>query len=449
MTEPGNQIVGGEEFACLMAALGFFGQKPRIAVACSGGADSMALALLASEWARAQGGEATALIVDHAIRPESAGEAAAVARELRRHGVRHEVLRYGGPAITDAIQAAARRVRYDLLSDWCVRHGCLHLATAHHREDQAETMLLRLARGSGIDGLAAMAPVTETRDLRILRPLLSVSRNRLRATVDRRGAWFVDDPSNRDPRFARVRMRAITGALAAEGLSAERLAATARRAARARSALEGDVAALLARAVVLYPLGYARLCADVLRAAPEETALRALARLVTCLGGNDYPPRLARVERLHDWILCGASGGGRTLAGCRIVPRRGSLLVCRESAAADAVQPARGTVHWDGRFRLRFAARGTGEVRRLGREGWRQAVADQPELRRAPLPALARLALPAVWRQDRLASVPSLGYSRLDCSKDRQRAVPVLFAPIRPLTSARFTLQKGGYTLSK
>lgn len=449
MTEIRNDILSADEFARLMASLGPFERKPKVAVGCSGGADSMALALLADEWTRARDGEATALIVDHGIRREAAEEAAAVARELHRHKIRHEILCFAGPKITGAIQAAARQARYALLSDWCVRHSCLHLATAHHRDDQAETVLLRLARGSGVDGLAAMAPVTETRELRLLRPLLDIPRERLRATVMGRGAHFVDDPSNQDPRFARVRMRRIAGPLAAEGLSADRLAATASRAARARSALEGSVAALLARTTTVYPAGYGLVAPDALRIAPEEIALRALARLVTCLGGNEYPPRLERVERLYDWILCSNPGGGRTLAGCRIVPRGDMLLVCREVAAAKETRPARGEVHWDRRFRLRFGANGAGEVRRLGREGWRQAVADDPALRRSRVPAAARLALPAVWRQERLEAIPSLGYSRQGCSTGKRRGTPVSFLPKQPLMPARFTLQIGGYTLSK
>ena len=144
-----------------MTDIGPFESEPHLAIACSGGADSMALTLLADGWARAQGGRATALVVDHGIRTNSRKEAETVAGELKRCGVSCKVLRNTDAIGSGDIQAAARHVRYALLQDWCVANGVLHLAVAHHQEDQAETVLLRLARGSGSEGMAAMAPIFE------------------------------------------------------------------------------------------------------------------------------------------------------------------------------------------------------------------------------------------------------------------------------------------------
>ena len=444
-----NRAIGKAAFNGLMAALGPYEQKPHIAIACSGGGDSMALALLTDIWAKAHGGAATALIVDHGIRAESAAEAKAVAEELSRHRIKSEVLRHTGPRIRGDIQAAARNIRYDLLTGWCAARGYLHLAVAHHLEDQAETALLRLSRGSGVDGLAAMAPVVETRSLRIIRPLLQVPRAKLELTLERRKVRHVDDPSNRDNAFARVRIRKLSAALAEEGMTPHRLAATASNMARARTAIEGDVAAVLARTTVLFPQGFGRVSTDALQRAPEEIALRALSRLLMCVGGSDYTPRMIRVERLYDWIRDGAPSGGRTLSGCRVLPREDGLLVCREASAARTSVPARGDVFWDGRFRMRFTARARGEIRRLGGEGWRCAVTIAPELRNLPIPSVVRPSLPAIWESDRLRSVPHLGLfreKRLPLVRHPHR---VVFSPRRPLAPARFTLQKGEYTLSK
>jgi len=436
MPDLADGAVGADEFAALMTPLGPFESRPCIAIACSGGRDSMALTLLMREWATARGGAAMALIVDHALRPESASEAKLVAAWLESRGIASQILCRTGAAPTGDLQATARAARYRLLSQWCAASQCLHLAIGHHLEDQAETFLLRLARGSGVDGLAAMAPVSESRTMRMLRPLLPVPSQRLGATLARFGMRDpIDDPSNRDPAFARVRMRGLASSLAGEGMTARRLAGTAARMARARHALEGAVAGLLAQAATLHAAGYCVLETAPLRAAPPETALRALARVLSCIGGRDYPPRLERLERLHGWIMGRDSGRGRTLGGCRVIQRKTALLICREPAAATAVLAAKGDVYWDNRFRLRVDA--GGEVRRLGADGWRQAVADAPRLKSTPIPAPARPSLPAIWAEDELLSVPHLDYRR----RAEFPAAIIWFSPKRPLITARFTLQ--------
>ncbi len=427
--------LGADEFAALMAPLGPFESQPRIAIACSGGRDSMALTLLIQDWVAARGGAATALIVDHALRPEAAAEASQVAERLQSSGIAHRVLRRPGPAPTGDIQAVAREARYALMSAWCAANRYLHLAVGHHLEDQAETFLLRLARGSGVDGLAAMAPVSESRTLRVLRPLLPVPGERLGETLARFGvSAVIEDPSNRDTAFARVRMRNLAPMLDREGMTPRRLAATAARMARTRGALEDAVAAVLARAAVLHAAGYCILDLAPLRAAPADVALRAMARILICIGGREYPPRLERLERLLAWLFDEDRGRGRTLSGCRILTRKPGLLICREPAAASAVIAAQGSVYWDNRFRLRLE--GQGEVRRLGAAGWRQATRDAPALKSTPIPAPARPSLPAIWRAGELLAVPHLDYRR----RGTIPVVKIWFSPKRPLLTARFTL---------
>ncbi|MDY0242779.1 MAG: tRNA lysidine(34) synthetase TilS, partial [Rhodospirillaceae bacterium] len=191
--------IGDAEFSSWMDRLGPFERLPVVAVACSGGADSLALTILADAWARSRGGQAIALTVDHGLRADSAAEAATVGRWLAAREIPHHVLRWEGAKPGTGIQAAARRARYALLEDWCRQEGLLHLLLAHHRDDQAETLLMHLARGSGVDGLAGMAPITETRALRLLRPMLDAPHARLEATLAARGLVWVEDPSNRNP----------------------------------------------------------------------------------------------------------------------------------------------------------------------------------------------------------------------------------------------------------
>ncbi|HTO81022.1 MAG TPA: tRNA lysidine(34) synthetase TilS [Methylomirabilota bacterium] len=428
-----------------MQVLGPFEARPRLGVAVSGGSDSMALALLAAGWAQSHGATITALTVDHGLRREAAAEARRVGRWLGERGIRHRILRWrpdAGAPFAGGVQAAARAARYRLLADWCRRHGVLHLALAHHQEDQAETFLLRLARGSGLAGLAAMAPVTERDGVRLLRPLLLVPRARLRATLAAAGQAWIDDPSNANRAHARVRMRALIPSLAAEGLDAARLAATAGRLGRARAAIDDAVADLLAAASAIFPAGYLSLDPAALAAAAAEVSLRALARCLTTIGGAGYGPRLERLERLHAAIRGSALASAATLGGCRIVPRRGRLLICREPAAArEAIAVRSGeTVSWDGRFVVTVAPVNRGArprsltVKLLGAAGWAAVAADNPDLRKHALPPPVRPGLPALWDGARVACVPHLDY----CRTGVKVRVSAVFAPEVPLAPTRF-----------
>jgi len=424
------------EFARLMAPFAPFESYPHLVVAVSGGADSMALALLADGWARDRDGKITALTVDHRLRPDSAAEAARVATWLGRRGIAHATLVRDGPAPRGDVQAAAREARYGLLEAWCAAHGVLHLLTGHQREDQAETVLLRLARGSGLDGLAGMAALTEHAQCRVLRPLLGQRRTRLADTLVALGQAWIDDPSNRNPTFARARLRRAEAFLAEEGLGAERLAATASRLGRARAAIEPVVAALLARAVWFHPAGFAWLAPAELGVAPDEIGLRALATLLASVAGASYPPRLASIERLYREIDR-ETMPGRTLGGCRILPRRGRLLVCREPEAVEPPLPAPpgATTLWDHRFELRLPASAPAGLT-LGALG-DDAPDGAASRLAATLPAAARATLPALRDEEGLVAVPHLDHFRGGAPPVRFR---LFFRPRRSLTQSGFTV---------
>ena len=441
MDAAGDEALDDAAFARLIAALGPFEPAPALAAAVSGGADSRALALLAASWAAARGGALTALVVDHGLAEGSAETADRTARWLAARGIASVGLRWEGERPATGVQAAARAARYRLLGEWCAANGVLHLLTGHQREDQAETLLLRLAAGSGMDGLAAMAPVQETPWGRVLRPLLGVPASRLRATLGARGEGWIDDPANADPVFARARLRASAAALAREGMSPARLAATAGRIAEARRALEAETAALLARAVAVYPAGYARVDRAALAAAPADLARRALERVLGCIGGRCYAPRRARLAPVLD-ALCGGAAETRTLGGCVLAPAGGAILVAREAAAIRAAVPVLpgGEAWWDGRFRVSFAAAAGGggapRLRALGAAGWRAVKGGLPG---APaMPDRARRSLPAIWDGEGVLEVPHLGYRRPGAGG---RAVArIAFAPPRPLAATEFAV---------
>jgi tRNA(Ile)-lysidine synthase len=424
------------EFDALMRPLGPFEAAPRLALAISGGRDSMALAILGAEWAGRRGGRAVALTVDHGLRAEAAAEAGQVRSWLTARGIEHRILAWRGPKPASGVQAAARSARYALLTGWCRQHGVLHLGLAHQQEDQAETFLMRLARADAPAGLAAMAALRREAGVRLLRPLLSVPRARLAATLAARGQAWTDDPSNADPAFERTRVGRQLAALAATGIDAERLAGAAAAAGHGRRALQREMAALAGEAVVLAPAGFALAEAARLAAAPGEVRRALLGRLLATVGGGVHLPGRLALARLDAAFTAEAGTPRRSLGGCRLSPWHGRLLISRETRhpppplALTAGVPAR----WD-RFLCRLGDAGSGfRVALLGAAGWREARARWPEAA-AQLPAPVRPTLPALWRAGRLAAVPHLAGGDgpgVDFS--------ARFRPSRPLTDDDFAV---------
>lgn len=325
--EAADDPVSPAETAELFNRLRFY---RHVALAVSGGGDSMALMWLAAEWAKQtrQPPRLSVLTVDHGLRAGSADEAAWVVDQARALDLAAEVLHWHGDKPATGIQARARQARYDLLTSWCVDHGASALVTAHSLDDQAETFLMRLARGSGVDGLSGMRPARED-TIAILRPLLGIPRTRLRSTLVAAGVTWLEDPSNRDTSFERVRWRESLVRLEQEGLAPAMIALSARRLERARLALEHATLRLEAQ-VVDHEAKQAIFRLAAVQGEPEEVVIRLLRRLIMRYGTAGEAPELAALERLSAWIADGVSGG-RTLAGCRITRRRDAVRISRES----------------------------------------------------------------------------------------------------------------------
>jgi tRNA(Ile)-lysidine synthase len=431
----GAAPVATAEFAAAMASFMPFESNPALAVAVSGGRDSMALALLAADWVGEAGGTLTALTVDHGLRPEAVAEARQVGDWLRARGISHVTLTWRGHRPRSRIQAAARAARYLLIEDYCAAHGILHVLLGHQRDDQRETVRMRAARQSSGGGLAGMSAIRETMQVRLLRPLLAFSRRRLAATLAARGQAWIDDPSNENLAYERARVRA-----AATHLAAADIAVADRRrhaAAATRHAAETVVSAAASRCVALMPQGYARIDAVAFTALARQVRLDLLARCVTTVGGRSYPPHGARLGRLVEALAAGNLGRGRTLAGCRILPAPGArgaawLVVGETPRDAGGVPLLPGArLVWDGRFDVRTPASLSAGlvIGALGTDGWRQIAADAAPP--ATLPAAARTALPALWRDGMVYAAPHVGFGGMP-------GLALTFAPVRALSDAGF-----------
>lgn len=430
MTDPLRKKVEGE-FDRLAGDLGPIG------IAFSGGGDSSALLHLAAGWR--QGRRVLAATVDHGLRPESAREAAAAGAVSRAAGIPHSILRWHrGEGERANLMAAARDARLRLLSAWARAEGLSAVLLGHTLDDQAETFLMRLARGAGVDGLAAMADRRDSSGMVWLRPLLGCGRQELRDWLAGQGLGWVDDPSNENTDFERVRMRKALDLLQ---ITPESFAVSARNLASARAALQQ--VAMQTAAGAEAALGSLSLPIGPFLQAPFEIRRRLLVAALRWMNGQDYPARRDKIAHALD-----AVGLGRkiTLEGVMIWPEAQHLRLIREPAAAAraAAAPldAEGCAEWDDRWRVCIgmaAGQGDGaelpaslagaELRALGHEAlaaldWRGAGLRHDEA----------AALPALWQGQRLIAAP---IAAKGAPTRADGGPPLRFTPLRGLSHLR------------
>jgi tRNA(Ile)-lysidine synthase len=350
------------------------------------------------------------LIVDHALRPESSSEAALVKTRLEQSGIETEILRWQHEVITARMHEQAREARYTLLIEACRRHGACDLFVAHHRDDQAETILMRLAKGSGVDGLAGIAAQSHRDGIRLLRPFLSVSKQRLIATCEAENLVFVSDPSNRSEKFTRGRLRKILPLLADEGMTIDSLLSLGTRAAEAKEAIHYYAKEFLASAVICDVGGSLRLNRVRWREVPRAIALQALSQCLRNVHDDGHPPEYAGLSSLLDALLSRSVETARTFYGCIASLSADKALLLREPSAASEILPLHSgkTVLWDKRWLVTANTEiEAGQIGALGLPP--HAVIDElaPRLRHLIPQGRIRASLPALWRKGALCAIPS------------------------------------------
>jgi tRNA(Ile)-lysidine synthase len=366
------------------------------AIAVSGGSDSVALLHLA----HAAGLPVAAVTVDHGLRAESAAEAQGVARLCAGLGIPHHILQWQGWDGRGNLQAAARAARYALMADWARAHGIARVLLGHTQDDQAETFLMRLARQAGLDGLSGMAAQFERGGVTWARPLLGVSRADLRAYLTGRGVGWIDDPSNDDDRFARVKARRALSALEPLGIDAGGLARVMAQLREARDALHAQLHHIALQTVQEdrgdLILDWAAWCAHH----PELRRHILVAGLVW-VASSPYAPRREDIAAL---LAAQEGPGQRTLAGC-VIQRQGATV--RISREGQAVQGLTGPTDaaWDRRWRLDGPHDPALHIAALGEAG----LLLCPDWRDAGLPRATLIASPAVWDGARLVAAPLAG----------------------------------------
>jgi tRNA(Ile)-lysidine synthase len=349
--EPGQTSFSPDELNFLFRAVA---EVPAVALAVSGGSDSTALMILAQRWmAGRETPSITVLTVDHGLREDSRTEAGKVGELARKLGFDHHILSWDGPKPQTRLQEMARKARYALLCDWCRRQGTKALLTAHTIEDQAETVIMRLARGTGIEGLGGMPIRRDLSGVMLHRPLLHLGRERLRVFLKAAGISWIEDPSNENLKFERIRVRKLWPHLALAGLTPAVLEETAFRARRADRALQQQTDSFIAAHVQAYPEGYCSADLAAFLALPDELRIRVLDRLILRYGPGARAS-LAGLERLETWFLEHKDKRRRTtLAGCEIAVREKLFILGREPGRIRAEPvPLLGPMIWDGRWRI-------------------------------------------------------------------------------------------------
>ena len=393
-----------------------------IGLAVSGGGDSMAMLYLAHNWTRQYGVRLWVVTVDHGLRSESAAEALLVAEECAALGWPHTILRWHWDGQGN-VQDAARQARLNLIDRW--RGDVSHVLFAHTQDDQAETVLMRLARGSGVDGLAGMAPRREvalhplgiaaipeesvdgamplqrarTPTFEVLRPCLDMSREDLRHYARVLQGRWVEDPSNQDRRYDRVRVRDLLKLLHQEGITAPDLAKTAARMARAQSGLNARLVDALDQCCRDAPLGQVLIGRDAFATFDEETQLRLLTSSLCYVASAEYRPRAASSDALLERVL---SGSGGTLHGAEVIVEKAKIRVMRELAAVQDEVSCVGEL-WDGQWCFAAVDATEFQVKALGQEGWEQISSKV-------LPDVtykSALPLPALWSHHDVISTPA------------------------------------------
>lgn len=396
---------GADDALLRSVAQAFPADAGHVAVAVSGGGDSVALLHLLARAAPERGLTLRAVTVDHRLRPESATEAAFVAGVCARLGLAHTVLVWDHGALTGNLMEQARNARYRLIADWARAQGVQVVALGHTADDQAEGFLMALTRAAGLDGLSGMAPLHHREGVLWVRPLLAHSRAELRDWLIRQNKPWVEDPTNADPRYLRVQARAALAGLGDMGLTAPTIARSVAMLARARSVLVADLAGF-AISHVSEHAGALTVDRAAFAALHEELQRRLLAAAVRWIGGAPHPARRGGQEQALSAVQ---AGRGATLGGVRFRVGPRTIRIAREPRAVGG--PVTLGQVWDGRWRVEGT--GEAEVRALGASG----LAQIPGWRSCGVPRDALVVSPGIWDGTRLIAAPlarfGTGYSAM------------------------------------
>ncbi len=324
----------------------------KLGIAVSGGSDSLALMYLTAAWAKKASRSLVVLSIDHGLRKESKSECKLVEERAKALNIPHRTVEWSDKPRGN-LQKVAREARHKIIKDWAISQKLSGVLLGHTLDDNVETFILRLIRGSGVDGLAGISPDRFINGVRIFRPLLNFSRNTLQQYLETKGYTWVDDPSNRDRRFDRVKVRQILSELQGLGLSKKRLLTTANHMRRAQDFLTRETFRMSERCVRQEVWGGLSISLEPFLEISKEIQLRILSAGLMWVSGKVYKPRYENMDRLLTSILDREINSSRSLMGVLVREERHNILLIRDfSALSDVRLHTNSEIQWDGRWQI-------------------------------------------------------------------------------------------------
>ena len=432
-------------FFKVMDTLGPYEKNPHLAVAVSGGSDSLCLAILAQEWANNRGGKITALIVDHGLRKNSGKECKETQNILKKRKIFSHCFKWKLSKIPKkGVQEKAREFRYNIFEDWCFKKNIVHLLVAHHFEDQKETFLMRLNNNSNIYGLACMPKILFKKKIRILRPLLDLKKKEIIKYLKEKKVNWIEDPTNVSSKYSRNRLRKILPKLEKKGLTDNKLKKILKRAQKERKKIENKLADWLNKYVDINSLGYALINFSSLKLLNKDDFIFIFSRILNMISGSFYVPKSKYVYNFYKKIKSNETINHSNLGGCHIFFFKERLYVCREIFKKDRKQKINfqfNKIVWDNRFEIEqkknknfLLKKELGKsvfIEQLQKDGWNEILLKNEKLKKEfMIPNKIILSLPAIKnKKSDVLYVPHLNYYSNVKSKKEFSNINFLFKP--------------------
>jgi len=434
-----------------MNSLGPYEKNPHLAVAVSGGSDSLCLAILAQKWANIRGGKITALIVDHSLRKNSEKECKETQNILKKRKIFNHCFKWKLLKIPKKrVQEKAREFRYNIFEDWCFKKNIIHLLVAHHFEDQKETFFMRLNDNSNIYGLACMPKIFFKKKIRILRPLLDLKKKEIIKYLKEKKVKWIEDPTNISSKYFRNRLRKILPKLEKKGLTDNKLKKILKRAQVERKKIENKSTSWLIENVEIDTLGYASINFDNLKLLNKDDFVFIFSKILNIISGSFYAPKSKYVYNFYKKVKSNKTMNNTNLGGCHIFYFKKKLYICREIFKKNRKQKINfkfNKIIWDNRFEIEcnkkknsFLKKELGKsvfIEQLQKIGWNKILLKNKKLKKKfSIPNKIILSLPAIKnKKNDVLYVPYLKYYSNIKSKKEFSNMNFLFKPVMTLSN--------------
>ena len=426
-----------------MNSLGLYEKNPHLAVAVSGGCDSLCLALLAKKWANNKGGRITALIIDHGLRKSSGEECKKTLRLLKKQKIFSQCFKWQlSKKPKNSVQEKAREFRYNVFEEWCYKKNIKYLLVAHHFEDQKETFIMRLNSNSNIYGLACMPKVLLKKEIKILRPLLDLKKKDIINYLKEKNINWIEDPTNNSLKYSRNRLRKILPKLEEKGLTDGSFRRILKRAQKERKKIENKFSSWLIKNVNIHTLGYAAVNFRSLKLLDKDDFIFIFSKLLNIISGSFYGPKSKYVYNFYKKMKSNETINKTNLGGCHIFFFKKKMYVCREVFKKSRKQEINfqlNKIIWDNRFEIEhkkkiFLKRKLGKsvfIEQLQKDGWNEILLKNERFKRKiKIPNKIILSLPAVKnKKNDVLYVPHLQYYSNIRSKKEFSNMSFLFKP--------------------